>query len=268
MTEAALQSLLRRERTIVGIALALIAALAWLWVAHGAGTGMSATSMTTWRFPPPRPAMIVSGDWSPDYWLTMLAMWWVMMIAMMLPSAAPLILLYARVVRQGQARGQIPGTLVPTGAFALGYLLCWLGFSALATALQFALEASGLVDGMMMWSTERWLTAALLVVAGLYQFTPMKTACLDECRQPAAFLARHWRPGQVGALRLGLVHGAYCLGCCWALMLLLFAAGIMNLVWIAGLSILVLAEKLAPIAMARPIGILLCAAGIALALTG
>jgi predicted metal-binding membrane protein len=169
-----------------------------------------------------------------------------MMIAMMIPSAAPMILLYARVFRHGQARGQIAASLVPTGAFAAGYLVCWLGFSALATALQYTLEQAALVHGMWMWSTSRWLTAGLFVAAGLFQLTPVKAACLEHCRAPAAFLSRHWRPGRLGAFRLGLVHGAYCLGCCWALMLLLFAAGIMNLVWIAGLAILVLLEKLAP----------------------
>jgi predicted metal-binding membrane protein len=220
---------------------------------------MSTIAMTTWQFPPPRPSMTMQGAWSPAYWLTMLIMWWVMMIAMMVPSAAPMILLYARVFRHGQARGQIPGALAPTAVFAAGYLLCWLGFSVLATSLQFALEHYGLLHGMMMWSTDRWLTAGLLAAAGLYQLSPLKTTCLAQCRSPTEFLARHWRPGRVGAFRMGIAHGAYCLGCCWALMLLLFAAGIMNLVWIAGLSILVLIEKLAPFggALTKPLAVLL-----------
>jgi len=266
MTERALETLLRRERAIIWSALAILTLLAWLWVLLGSGTGMSAIAMSTWQFPPPRPSMMMSGDWSPVYWLTMLLMWWVMMIAMMVPGAAPVILLYARVFRHGQARGQIPGAVAPTAAFAAGYLACWLGFSALATALQFALEHSGLVHGMMMWSTDRWLTAGLLVAAGLYQLSPFKAACLAQCRSPVEFLARHWRPGRRGAFRLGIVHGAYCLGCCWALMLLLFAAGIMNLVWIAGLSILVLIEKLAPFgaALTKPIAVLLLLGGAAL----
>jgi predicted metal-binding membrane protein len=186
-------------------------------------------------------------------------MWWVMMIAMMVPSAAPMILLYARVARPQEQRQRNSGSLAPTAAFAAGYLVCWLGFSAAATALQFALERRELVDGMMMWSTERWLTAGLLFAAGLYQLSPVKMACLAQCRSPAEFLARHWRPGRGGAFRMGVEHGTYCLGCCWALMLLLFAAGIMNLVWIAGLSILVLAEKVVPVgtALPRAIGVLL-----------
>jgi predicted metal-binding membrane protein len=240
------ERIVRREQVIIGLALAGITGLAWLYVLDGAGTGMSTIAMTTWQFPPPRPETMMRGDWDAAYWLTMLVMWWVMMIAMMIPSAAPMILLYARVFRHGQARGQIAGAIVPTGSFAAGYLVCWLGFSALATALQFALEQASLVHGMWMWSTNRWLTAALLIAAGLFQLTPLKAACLEHCRSPAAFLSQHWRPGHTGAFRLGVVHGAYCLGCCWALMLLLFAAGIMNLVWISGLAVLVLIEKLAP----------------------
>jgi predicted metal-binding membrane protein len=213
-------------------------------------------------------AMATPADWTGAYAFLMFGMWWVMMIAMMVPSAAPMILLYARVFRHGQARGQNPDALAPTAAFTLGYLVCWFAFSAVATALQFMLERSGLIDGMMMWSTERWLTAGLLVGAGLYQLSPLKTACLAQCRSPAEFLARNWRPGRLGAFRLGIVHGAYCVGCCWALMLLLFAAGIMNLVWIAGLAILVLVEKLAPFgaALTKPLAALLILGGAALLL--
>jgi predicted metal-binding membrane protein len=152
-----------------------------------------------------------------------------------------------------------------------GYLVCWLGFSAIATLLQFGLESFGLLDGMMMWPTERWLTAGLLIGAGLYQLSPLKTACLAQCRSPAEFLARHWRPGRLGAFQLGVRHGAYCLGCCWALMLLLFAAGIMNLLWIAGLSILVLLEKIAPFgtALTKPLaGFLLFAGAVLLVFPG
>ncbi len=247
MTQVTLtERIVRSEQIIIVLGLAIITALAWYYLFIGAGTGMSTIAMTTWRFPPPRPDMMMAGSWSASYWFTLLLMWWVMMIAMMVPSAAPMMLLYARVFRHGQARGQLRGAIVPTAFFAGGYLACWLGFSALATALQFAMERLGHIDGMMMWSTNRWLTAGLLLAAGLYQLSPFKSVCLQHCRSPADFLSRHWLPGRFGAFRLGLVHGAYCLGCCWALMLLLFAAGIMNLVWIAGLAILVLMEKLAP----------------------
>ncbi len=264
------ERIVRREQLLVGFGLASLTLLAWIYVLLGAGTGMSMLAMSTWQFPPPKPAMSMAGDWNAAYWLTMLAMWWVMMIAMMIPSAAPMILLYARVFRRGQSRGQISGTtLVPTAAFAAGYLACWLAFSVLATALQFALEQVGLVHGMLMWSTDRWLTAGLLIAAGVFQLSPLKATCLAHCRSPAEFLSRHWREGRLGAFRLGIVHGAYCLGCCWALMLLLFAAGIMNLVWIAGLAVLVLIEKLAPFGarLSPAIAAALIAAGLYVAVT-
>ena len=269
MAEPALELLLRRERTIIWGVLALLVGIAWLWVLLGAGTGMSATAMSTWRFPPPRPATLMQGEWSPAYWLTMLLMWWAMMIAMMVPSAAPMILLYARVAR-GKTRAEAKSALAPTTDFAAGYLACWLGFSALAVALQFALDRSGLIDGIMMWSTERVLTAGLLIAAGLYQLSPQKATCLTQCRSPVEFLVRHWRPGRRGAFDMGLIHGAYCLGCCWALMLLLFAAGIMNLVWIAGLAFVVLLEKLAPFGekLRKPLAALLIVGGAGLLASG
>lgn len=263
--DTTIEAVLRRDRAIVLAGLVATASLAWVWVLIGAGTGMSTFAMTTWSFPPPvMGAGASAGAWSPGYWLIMLAMWWVMMIAMMVPSAAPMILLYARVTRHAQARGQIAPTAVPTLAFATGYLLAWLGFSVAATTLQWMLQRVGLVHTMTMWSTSFTLTGGLLMAAGLYQLTPLKHACLEHCRSPAEFLSRHWRPGRSGALGMGAAHGAYCLGCCWFLMALLFAGGIMNLVWIAGLAILVLAEKVAPLGhwLARTSGIAMIAASI------
>jgi predicted metal-binding membrane protein len=242
-----IETLLRHDRAIIATALALLTALAWLALLQGAGTRMSATAMTTWQFPPPR-VTPEPGVWNAVYWLTMLTMWWVMMVAMMTPSAAPMILLYARVARQAPGQSAPDRALGPSAAFAAGYLVCWLGFSVVAVALQFALERLGLVDGMTMWSVNAWLTGALFLAAALYQLSPLKAGCLTHCRSPAAFLARHRRPGTRGVFRLGLIHGAYCVGCCWVLMLLLFAAGIMNLVWIAGLAIFVLVEKVSPFA--------------------
>ena len=193
----------------------------------------------------------------------MVIMWWVMMIAMMLPSAAPMILLYARVVRHNRKLSGETGAIVPTAVFLLGYLLAWLVFSLGATLLQWLLERSGLVHGMMMWSNSYLLTALLLVGAGLYQLSPLKYACLAHCQSPAAFLSRYWRNGWSGALHMGVAHGLYCVGCCWTLMLLLFAGGIMNLVWIAGLAVLVLLEKLVrrPALVVRSTGIILVTAG-------
>ena len=197
----------------------------------------------------------------------MLAMWWVMMIAMMVPSAAPMILLYARVSRHNQkAAVQDPAdgpVLVPTAVFLAGYLLSWLLFSLVATALQWALEQAGLVHGMMMWSNSHTLSGVFLLAAGAYQLSPLKNTCLTHCRSPVSYLSAHWRKGRLGALRMGLAHGLYCVGCCWFLMLLLFVGGIMNLVWIAGLAIVVLLEKLMPQggAIARIFGALMLASG-------
>jgi predicted metal-binding membrane protein len=239
-------SLIRRERTIVAVALALIVALAWLHVLAGAGTGMSVMHMSTWRFPPPLPAFPAAAEWSLSYAALMVAMWWVMMVAMMLPSAAPMLLLHARVVAHAEKQGHDGPALGQTGGFLAGYLLVWLGFSLVATVAQWLLEFLGIVDGMLMWSTSRGFSAALLIAAGAWQLTPWKSVCLDHCRRPAEFLSAHWRKGTGGALRMGLEHGAWCVGCCWMLMALLFVGGAMNLFWIAGLSAIVLAEKLLP----------------------
>jgi predicted metal-binding membrane protein len=167
-------------------------------------------------------------------WPLVFAMWTTMMVAMMLPSAAPAILLYGRVHRHSADTDNLP----PTMAFLAGYLACWFGFSALAATLQHAIRTDLLVN--------RVSAATLLIAAGLYQLSPLKDACLTRCRSPAEFITRHYRPGRWGAVRLGLLHGAYCVGCCWMLMALLFVGGVMNLAWVAGLALLVAAEKLLP----------------------
>jgi predicted metal-binding membrane protein len=156
-----------------------------------------------------------------------------------------MVLLYARVIRQAESQGKASDASASVAAFASGYLTLWILFSALAVALQFGLERAGAVSAMMN-SRSFLLSGMLLIAAGLYQLTPLKAACLSHCRGPAVFIAAHWRPGVVGAWRMGLSHGAYCVGCCAALMLLLFVGGVMNLVWIAGLTLLVAIEKLAP----------------------
>lgn len=169
-------------------------------------------------------------------WPLVAAMWAVMMVAMMLPGAAPAILLYSRVHRHS-----INDSAPPSMAFLAGYLACWLGFALIATALQLAIASP-----MSMALESRLAAGVLLIAAGLYQLSPLKDACLNHCRSPAAFLSRHFRPGSWGAARLGLRHGAWCVGCCWLLMSLLFVGGVMNLLWIAGLTLLVAAEKLLP----------------------
>jgi predicted metal-binding membrane protein len=258
-----LETLLRRERFIVLAGLLLITAVAWIWILLGSGTGLSAIHMTTWRFPPPLHVGVVE-SWTLTYAGVMFFMWWIMMIAMMTPSAAPLVLLYARAYRHEQRQGKLPDGAVPTFVFVLGYLLSWACFSVLATALQWGLERAGLLHQMLMWSISPYFTAALLIAAGLYQLTPLKSVCLEHCRSPASYLAQHFKPGSGGALRLGWRHGLYCLGCCWFLMALLFAGGIMNLVWIAGLAVYVLVEKIAPMGqvIARVAGVVIIIGGL------
>lgn len=237
MTGAA-EAVLRRHRGVTIAGLVAIAALAWAWIAMGAGMSMAMT-------------------WSAERILLTLAMWWVMMVAMMVPAAAPTVLLYAKSAKPSHS-----------GTFLAGYLLCWLGFSIAALGLQFVLEEAGRLSHMHMALSSRSLAGALLIAAGLYQFTPLKGACLAHCRSPAHWLSRNYRPGRSGALRMGLSHGAYCLGCCWMLMLLLFVLGVMNLAWVAALTLLVAAEKLLPRGemIARIGGALFIAWGAALAL--
>ena len=231
---------------IVVVCLAVICLLSWYYLLRGAGTGMSTLAMTTWQFPPPVHASGGTGHWPVLYWWIMILMWWVMMIAMMVPSAGPMILLYARVNRKSQQKDEGVSATIPTASFLAGYLLAWLVFSLVATVLQWALEQAGLLHGMLMWSNSHVLSALFLLAAGIYQFSPLKSACLAHCRSPVSFLSSHWRTGSLGALRMGLDHGLYCVGCCWFLMLLLFVGGTMNLVWIAGLAIFVLLEKVLP----------------------
>ncbi len=242
----ATEQLVKSDRVIVVAGLVAIALLAWAYVLAGAGTGTSTVAMTTWSFPPAAHMANMPATWDLSYWAIMLVMWWVMMVAMMVPSAAPMILLFARVNRHAQKKGQMDPSPVPTAAFAGGYLVAWLAFSVVATTLQWGIEKLGLLHAMMMWSTSAGLTAAFLVAAGVYQLSPLKHVCLDHCRSPALFLSKHWRKGRWGALRMGVDHGLFCVGCCWFLMALLFVGGIMNLVWIAGLAIFVLIEKVAP----------------------
>jgi predicted metal-binding membrane protein len=239
------ERILRRDRALTAAGLVLLCVLAWVYVLTGAGTGMSVWAMTALSLFPHLDSAgeAITPAWSAGYWLLMVAMWWIMMIAMMAPSAAPTILLYTRVHQHAGASGQHRDSLAPSGAFVAGYLLVWLGFSMLATLAQWSLERSGLLSAVTMGSQSRWLSAALLVAAGVYQFLPVKHTCLAHCRSPASFLSRHWRPHAAGAVRVGALHGAFCLGCCWVLMALLFVGGVMNVVWIAALAVFVLIEK-------------------------
>jgi predicted metal-binding membrane protein len=166
----------------------------------------------------------------------------VMMVGMMLPSATPMILFFARFARHSRKQGH---RVAPITAFVLGYILVWSGFAFVATALQWTLDRAALLSSHMA-SLSPILGGALLITAGVCQWTPLKRSCLSFCRSPVAFVMGHWRTGTGGALRMGMEHGAFCVGCCWALMGLLFVGGVMNLLWVAAITLAVLAEKLAP----------------------
>jgi predicted metal-binding membrane protein len=189
-------------------------------------------------------------------------MWAVMMIGMMIPSAAPMIMIYARVGRQAAQQGK---PLAASVYFAAGYLVAWIGFAVLATSAQWALDRGGLLTPTMAGANGVF-GGAVLIAAGLYQWTPLKDACLRQCQAPLWFIQRYggFRADARGAFALGLRHGGYCIGCCWALMALLFVAGVMNVVWIAALAILVLAEKVIPAGrvLSRIAGAALVAAGV------
>jgi predicted metal-binding membrane protein len=246
---------------VAAFGLAVVAGLSWIWLWQGAGMGMSALDMSALVFfPHARPE--AAGSMDPSLATTIL-MWWVMMAAMMTPGAAPLVLLYRRVL----AHRNMERAASLSMALLCGYLVAWLGFSIAAALLQKALQPTGLLSPMMLWSKNAWLSAAVLGAAGAYQLSPLKRACLAQCRSPANFLMAHWRAGPGGSFRLGVLHGAYCVGCCWLLMALLFVVGIMNLFWIAVLSAVVLAEKSLPRGeqIGRVLGVMLIAwAGITL----
>ncbi|MDH3665524.1 MAG: DUF2182 domain-containing protein [Paracoccaceae bacterium] len=234
MTPAkAIEALARRDRIVVAAALAGIATLSWVYIFHLAAGMVGMGAMEAIAMPALKP-------WSATDALTMFVMWAVMMTAMMIPSAAPMILLHAAILRK-RNDGQPPGAA--TIAFAAGYLVVWTGFSALATTTQWGLEQAALLSPMMV-STSPYLGALLLMAAGLYQMTNLKEVCLQHCRSPMHFISLHWRNGTGGAFRMGLDHGVYCVGCCWVLMALLFVGGVMNLLWIAALAAFVLIEKL------------------------
>ncbi len=241
-----LEQLLRRDGVIVGGSLLAMTVISWLYLVlltarMAAGDmslmGIGTTTMGAVMNMQPQP-------WNLAAFMLMLVMWWVMMIGMMVPSAAPMILIFARVQRK-KLPDENPGLRI--ALFTLGYLLLWLTFSLVATLLQWGLGSVALLSPMMV-SSSKYLGTAFFFAAGIYQLTPLKQACLAHCSSPISFLSSHWRRGDLGAFRMGLAHGAYCVGCCWFLMGLLFFGGVMNLLWIAAIAIFVLLEKILPAA--------------------
>lgn len=243
MASVVLEATLRRDRYIVLATLMVATGLAWayvFWLASSMNIGtmnMSPNEMAAMAAPIFKP-------WSLQDFNFMLAMWVVMMIGMMTPSVAPVILLYARVGRQSSTQDQ---PFAATAWFAAGYFLVWTGFSLAATLAQWALESAALLTPMM--ATESNVFGGIVLMAiGIYQWTPLKYACLDQCQAPLTFIQRHggFRREAFASLQLGAEHGAYCVGCCWALMALLFIGGVMNTLWIAAITILILLEKIIP----------------------
>jgi predicted metal-binding membrane protein len=249
-----LRELLLRDRLTILVALAGVTGLSWLYLWRLAsqmtvGSGMAGMAMTA----APKP-------WEATDFALMFVMWWVMMVGMMLPSATPMLLTFATINRRRRARCD---TFVPTAVFAAGYLASWGGFGLAATVIQWALGRAGLVSPMAQ-TTSPFLAAAFFVAAGLFQLTPLKHACLEKCRSPLDLVLNSWRDGSRGAFVMGLSHGLYCIGCCWLLMVLMFAGGAMNLLWMAAITAVVFVEKLVPGGpwFARGSGIVMVAFGV------
>jgi len=240
-------------RRVIGLAIAAVTLLAWVYLFH-LSRQMSAAAADETMMAAMGMAMTAPWTWT-DLLLTFV-MWTVMMVGMMAPSVTPVLLLAANAPRS--ERHVIPPVLL----FGAGYLLVWVGFSAIATVTQWLLHAGALLSPAMAASSPR-IAGAILIGAGLYQLTPLKNMCLTHCRSPIDFLMSHWRGGRAGPIRMGVHHGLYCLGCCWALMAVLFAVGVMNLLWVAGLALFVLVEKMMPatVLVSRMAGAALLIAG-------
>jgi len=245
-----IEGALRRDRVVVAAGLAAITAIAWVSVVQMAREMSPTASM----------AMPMSGSSGAPALGWLVPMWIVMMVAMMLPSAAPTILLFASVARRRRSQGVATAS---AAVFTLGYLLIWAVYAALAATVQWKLHEAALLSPAMV-SASPWLGGGLLVAAGVYQWLPVKDACLAHCRSPLGFLSSEWREGVSGALVMGVRHGSFCVGCCALLMALLFVAGVMNLLWVAAIAIFVLAEKLGPGGrwLGRASGLLMIAWGI------
>ena len=222
-----------RDRVVIWLGLAAVTALSWLYVYRQMGPmeGMTDIAM---------PA--VFSPWTATDFVLNLAIWWAMMPGMMLPSAAPMILTFATINRHKRERGQL---FVPAIVFTSGYVIAWGLFGVFATLADWGLERAALISPMT-GKLSPLLGAIVVTAAGAYQLTPLKSVCLTHCRSPFDFVLNHWREGSAGALRMGVEHGLYCLGCCWFLMALLFAAGIMSLLWMAVITVVIFVEKLLP----------------------
>ena len=247
------QALLARvDRLIHALALVILTGASWAYLVYQdwAMRHMDVIDM----------AMPGAGPWSAGDLALVFVMWAVMMMAMMLPSVLPLVLIHRRLVTM---RLPHAASSAPTAMLVAGYLSMWTAFSVVATLMQWTLHTLAFISPGMV-ATNRWIASALLIAAGVYQWTPMKGACLSSCASPLQFLMTRWRDGVPGAWRMGVLHGAYCIGCCWMLMTLLFVYGVMNLAWIVAIAFYVFLEKLLPPNrwFARASGLALIALGV------
>jgi predicted metal-binding membrane protein len=248
-------STLKRDRAIALVGLAVITGFAWVYIIHLTSSmmGMNANALQQMSMP-------ITKAWQTEDVLLTFLMWGVMMVAMMTPSATPMILTFIGIKRQRQPD---QASILSTVIFLLGYLIAWSLFSAAATAIQWGLHAATLLSEEMI-SASSLFSGLLLILAGIYQFTPLKNMCLSHCRTPLGFLINEWRDGTGGALRMGVRHGFYCIGCCWLLMTLLFVVGVMNLLWVAVIAGIVIIEKVMPGGqwVSRAIGLLVVGWGV------
>ena len=237
MTAGLFLAALRHDRTVVLGSLAFVVLFAWTYLLLGAGVGMEMMDMGGGQM------MAMPPEWTLGYGLVIFVMWAVMMVAMMLPSATPVTLLADSVARKRAAAGS--AVRATTALFVFGYLSVWFVVAAAATTLQWVLDEAGLLSKTMAFGNII-LAGTVLVAAGVYQWTPLKDACLRHCHSPFDFLLFHWRDSALGTVASGVRHGLFCRGCRWMLMALLFVGGIMNLAWIAAIALLVLIEKTLP----------------------
>ena len=259
-----LEAMLKRDRLVVMAALGVLAGLAWAYIGYlawdmrdmdtGGAGGIGGIGIAA--------AMPRMEAWTLVDLATLFVMWSVMMVAMMLPAVSNMLLAFATINRRRRERRE---PYVATVVFLCGYLLVWVGFGAVATLIQWGLQSAALLSPMMV-GTSPVLGGVLLIAAGIFQWTPIKDICLAHCRSPMGFILSDWREGTGGAVLMGLHHGAFCVGCCWVLMGLLFVAGVMNLLWVAALTVFVVIEKLAPRGdvVGRITGGVLVVAGVAL----
>ena len=252
MAPVGADAVLKRDRTFVILGLACIAAISWAYMLY-LGWGMEKSMGMEMVMPRTQ-------GWGGVDFALMFVMWAVMMVAMMTLSATPMILTFSRIIRR---RHEEHNPIVATGAFLAGYLVVWTIFSAVATFAQWGLHRAALLSPMMV-SNNPLLGGMLLIGAGVFQFTPLKHACLNHCRSPIGFFLTEWRDGNRGAFLMGVHHGTYCVGCCWLLMALLFVAGVMNLLWVATIAAYVLVEKIVPAGhwVSRAIGLCIIVVGV------